>query len=175
MILTNKSQAISMLIALRFTMYNLTLIYITIVKNNATRLICCGFVVNRRRPEGETIILSLHLCPVTLGTFIKTPTICYEKMPLVSRKRKAASFISFINLFIHLLFSWPALLYVTSIRILTTFSSMDNYANEYITLCLFIPQIFMKSWNNGRQCIFGNPSYSLRSPRCIKMLLYVVV
>jgi hypothetical protein len=32
---------------------------ITIVKNNITRMICCGFVVvNRRRSDGETIILS---------------------------------------------------------------------------------------------------------------------
>jgi hypothetical protein len=43
------------------------LFYITIVKNNITRMICYGFVVvNRRRSEDEPIILSLHLCLVTL-------------------------------------------------------------------------------------------------------------
>jgi hypothetical protein len=27
---------------------------------------------------------------------------------------------------------------------------MVNYAREYVTLCEFIPYIFIKRWNNGR-------------------------
>jgi hypothetical protein len=48
------------LVALSFSTYNFAMISdITIVKNNVTRMICCGFVVvNRRRSKGETIILS---------------------------------------------------------------------------------------------------------------------
>jgi hypothetical protein len=49
---------------------------------------------------------------------------------------------------------------------------MVNYALECVTLCEIVTQIFMKRWNNGRQNIFGNPSYSLRSPSRIKMLQY---
>jgi hypothetical protein len=58
--LTIRSQVFSALVAQSFSTYNFALIFdITIAKNNITRMICCGFVVvNRRRSEGETIILS---------------------------------------------------------------------------------------------------------------------
>jgi hypothetical protein len=49
----------SAFLALSFSTYNFALISdITIIKNNITRMICCGFVVNRRWSVGETIILS---------------------------------------------------------------------------------------------------------------------
>jgi hypothetical protein len=56
----NRSQVLSALVALSFSTFYFALIFdITIIKNNITRMICCGFVVvNRRRSEGETIILS---------------------------------------------------------------------------------------------------------------------
>jgi hypothetical protein len=57
--LTKRCQVFSALVALSFSKYNFVLVFdITIVKNNITRMICCGFVVNRRRSEGEMIILS---------------------------------------------------------------------------------------------------------------------
>jgi hypothetical protein len=58
--LTTRSQVFCALVALSFSMYNFTLMFdITIVKNNITRMISCGFVViKRRRSEGEMIILS---------------------------------------------------------------------------------------------------------------------
>lgn len=63
----NKQQPIfSTLVALNFIMYNFALIfYITIVKINISRLICCGFLVVSLRSEGWTINLSLHFCLVT--------------------------------------------------------------------------------------------------------------
>jgi hypothetical protein len=58
--LINRSQDFSALVALCFRTYNSALIFdTTIVKNNITRMMCCGFVVlNRRRSVGDTIILS---------------------------------------------------------------------------------------------------------------------
>jgi hypothetical protein len=61
--LINRSQVFPAIFNLSFITHNFALVFdVTIAKNNILRINCCGFIiVNRRRSEGEIIILSLHL------------------------------------------------------------------------------------------------------------------